>query len=29
MAFYLQDQILPMLVVQNIKGKTRGNKAKA
>ena len=29
MAYYLQDQILPMLVVQNIKGKTRGNKTKA
>lgn len=29
MAYYLQDQILPMLVVQNIKGKSRGNKTKA
>lgn len=28
-AGYLEDQILPMLVVQNIKGKTRGNKTKA
>ena len=29
MAYYLQDQILPMLVVQNVKGKSRGNKTKA
>jgi hypothetical protein len=24
MAFYLQDQVLPMLVIQNVKGKPRG-----
>ena len=29
MAYYLQDQVLPMLVIQNVKGKPRGNKTKA
>ena len=29
LAYYLSDQILPMLVIQNVKGKTRGNKTKA
>lgn len=29
MAYYLEEQFLPMLVIQNTKGKARGNKAKA